>query len=222
MLTAAFSFSVHQNGTTALCLAVEKGRSEVVAALLSNSQLDVNLQDEDGRTALSIAICANQTSIVQQLLAHPNLACDLSFQVSPSNLLLLHPPPVSLMQAHDISQGRCPLAWAILLGQQDAARLLVDDPRVDVNQQDDTGASPLLIAARESALDLLQSLLSSPRVDVNLPDDEGLTPLMVALSSLETTSRESFALALLSDPRILVNLTTPVRRIPSRSIIRSP
>ncbi|KAG0129697.1 ankyrin repeat-containing domain protein [Tuber indicum] len=62
--------------------------------------------------------------------------------------------------------------------------LLADDDRVDVNQVDIDGNTPLHLAITRSdknkQLDLVRALLGNPRTSTNLRDCNGDTPLHIA------------------------------------------
>ena len=61
------------NGATALYVAIEGGRLEVVRELLKNINVDVNVQHNDGTTALYIATQKGHLEVVRELLQHDNV-----------------------------------------------------------------------------------------------------------------------------------------------------
>eukprot|EP01032_Pedospumella_encystans_P014091 gene14091-16202_t len=58
------------NGNTALMLAAEEGRNEIVRMLLNNHQINSKLEDKAGWTALMCATSKNNCDIVKLLLDH--------------------------------------------------------------------------------------------------------------------------------------------------------
>ena len=57
------------DGCTALSLASEKGHEEVVASLLKNEKVEVNLRNDDGRTSLiSLASDSGHVQVVCKLI----------------------------------------------------------------------------------------------------------------------------------------------------------
>ena len=59
-------------------------------------------------------------------------------------------------------------------------RLLLADPRVDVNKAKNDGFTPLFMAAQNSHADVLRLLLADPRVDANKANNGVATPLIIA------------------------------------------
>eukprot|EP00981_Chlorochromonas_danica_P003166 scaffold633_cov288-Ochromonas_danica.AAC.1 len=58
--------------------------------------------------------------------------------------------------------------------------LLLADNRVDVNQTDKNGRTPIFVASEVGRVDVVRVLLADNRVDVNQTDKNGRTPIYVA------------------------------------------
>lgn len=80
-----------------------------------------------------------------------------------------------------------PLITAAQFGQLDCTRLLLCDSHINVNAQDNSGASALSLAVANSHSDIVAVLLAEQTVDINLPNRFGSTPLDKAITLAETT-----------------------------------
>eukprot|EP01083_Nonionella_stella_P272233 922991_1 len=89
-------------------------------------------------------------------------------------------------------------------------RVLLDDPDVDVNDQDTddwvSPVSPLHLAVDIGNMDILRLFLENSRVDVNLPGFDGQTALYMSTSRYD--QNYSYVKLLLAHPKIDVNLAT--------------
>ena len=70
-----------------------------------------------------------------------------------------------------------PLAWAASYGSENAAKVLLNQPHINVNARDDEDETALLKAAARGYDRVVQLILSSATTDVNVPDRNGRTPL---------------------------------------------
>eukprot|EP01083_Nonionella_stella_P019383 53884_1 len=98
-------------------------------------------------------------------------------------------------------EGRTVLHRAAYEGSVDVVQRLLQNPRIDVNQPDHIGRTPLIIAARNGhfevvrcllgetplyiaasngSIDIVRLLLASPTIDVNAPNHLGNSPLHIA------------------------------------------
>jgi uncharacterized protein len=71
------------------------------------------------------------------------------------------------------------LLRAAAVGNADSVKTLLASPNVDVNGVDDTGNTPLIIAARLGHDDVVQALLIA-KADASKKNSEGKTALMLA------------------------------------------
>lgn len=136
----------------------------------------VNVADASGTTLLHLASAAGKRRLVEELLQLGAAAC-----------------------ARD-ARGRTPLLSCAEHGSPEVAATLAKHGS-DVNEQDDTGANALSIAARLGHLRLVRWLLGRPEITPNLADKYGVSALHKAVSFGET----AIAAALLSDKRVAVD-----------------
>ena len=80
-----------------------------------------------------------------------------------------------------------PLITAAQFSQLDCTKLLLRHSNVNVNAQDDSGASALSLAVANNRADIVASLLAHQNIDINLPNKCGNAPLDKALTLAEST-----------------------------------
>ena len=178
------------NGRTALHLATLGGRCEAVRLLLADARVDVNIRDNAGTTALHAATTNRNMDVVKLLLSHPrvDVNCKNGDQVTPLitaalqfegniNIFKL----LLAQQSVDVNYvapnlvygtgGITALSVASCHSNLEATKLLLDDPRVDVNWVDSSGLSVLHrlldCPMDKSEVKILELFLAHPRVDVN-------------------------------------------------------
>jgi ankyrin repeat protein len=171
-------------GQTALMRAVEYGHQEIVRLLLSQG---ANMEPK----------CSLPASICPQLLLDAGVHIDLRTDAEES--LLIHAcrqRDVSadmvqmLLQAGGKiraidTQGKTALHWACIHDRVDIARLLFQ-AGASSGARDGSGATPLLLASKQSSPGLQSNLLAyliRRGADVNARDDISWTPLMWAAYS---------------------------------------
>ena len=71
-------------------------------------------------------------------------------------------------------------------GHYKMACLLLDMPGIDVNQVDEFGNTPLIVACTNGGLDMVERLLKMPRIGVNDTNILGNTALIIALTTSKT------------------------------------
>jgi len=77
-------------------------------------------------------------------------------------------------------QGCTPIFLASQNGKIEIVKLLLSDPRVEVDKPRDTGATPLLIACENGHAEIAKLLLFDERTNVNFSGANGRTPLWLA------------------------------------------
>lgn len=167
--------------TTPLIVAVSNKNYEAVDLLLSSSNIKVN-QPAKGLTPLHVAVINDIVPMVERLLKHP--------EINPN---------------FGTRDGATPLHFAAMMGFPESAKLLINDPRTDLNapQHDPiySGATPLHFAAMQAQTEIVEALLATKRVRVNAVldrgDYEGFTPLHFSVLNPETTRVFSTVKALL-------------------------
>ena len=193
-----------ENGRTALSLASEMGRLDVVKLLLSQDKLDINSRDAFGRTPLLWATTNGHDAVTMELIKR---GADLNTQDNTGmtplhsvakkgtvSLALLLVENGAKSEIPD-TQGRTPLHEATLYGHIGMVRILID-AGADVRAKDKYGDSTLHRAcgnrSREVARNLINAetdvlaiadLLLRRGVNINTENDEGVTPLHRAVQN---------------------------------------
>lgn len=152
-----------------LCCAKTKTSSsnEVLQELLKFPDVDVNAKSRDGISALAFA-CASweaSASTVSILLARPDI--DVNTVDAQNNTVL-----IALIVD----------AFNVLSEVAEKAKILLSDPKLDVNRKCQDGATILMFAchSRYFSHALVEYLLSLPNIDVNVNNDKGRTAISYA------------------------------------------
>ncbi|KAK2800454.1 hypothetical protein FQN50_008128 [Emmonsiellopsis sp. PD_5] len=184
--------------------AVQAGQELLTRTLLNESDINVNLKDENGDTPLHEATTRCRLSSIELLLKDPrievnskNHAGDTPLSVAASNLLFdwasdgeLEPSidalesTVKLLLAHPltvIELGDKDI-WDLLLeaarrGNTGIAELMITKSRIDPTLRDDGGRTPLSLAAENGHLAMIQLLVEKGSLDPLVVDEDGATPL---------------------------------------------
>ncbi|KAH7114708.1 hypothetical protein B0J13DRAFT_488008, partial [Dactylonectria estremocensis] len=120
---------------TVLLQAAEEGLEDKIWLLLTRSDVEVNLQDEDRRTALSHAVRGRHETVVKMLLARRDIKADLEDE-----------------------HGLTPLSWAAQIGHKAIVQLLLNKG-VRIEAEDKDGRTPLSWAAGNGHEAVLRLLL---------------------------------------------------------------
>lgn len=154
------------SGETPLLGAVRMGHGSVVAILLSQAGVMLDLADTHGSSPILEAVSKQQTCALRLLLAHN-----------------------ANIRVRD-KKGRTLLALAAYYGFEQGVELLLATDGVDPDEKDNEGLTPLFLAVRstrepesEGKRRIVRCLLDSGRVDVNIRDAKGMTPVMHALEN---------------------------------------
>ncbi|KAG0288450.1 hypothetical protein BGZ96_007794 [Linnemannia gamsii] len=140
---------------TMLMVAATENKHLVLRYLLALPSIDIDLQDDEGETALYQAAAAGSTECAQ--------------------LLLLQGASASLGNEEAIT----PLIIASYNGFLTICRLLITIGRANVNQQDNTQKSALLLASYAGHVDVM-ALLIEQGASLNILDQYGWSSLMLA------------------------------------------
>ena len=147
-----------------LSYAVTHGRAKALEIMLDTDNVDVNeylLEYQYERvTLLHLAVEHRQLAVVRMLLTRKDIDVNRS----------------------GLRDNCTPLYHAVcgVYGSEDIARVLLADPRVDVNCLDADLQTPLHAAADLGAEQLLKILLAHPKIDPNIRDKLGRAPLHFA------------------------------------------
>ncbi|MDR1591007.1 MAG: ankyrin repeat domain-containing protein [Puniceicoccales bacterium] len=98
------------------------------------------------------------------------------------NEQLLEPPPIRLEW---VPQEQARLPPFQLPPEQRSLEELLNDPveRRNLNAQNNSGATPLLLAVRSGSERNVQLFLRCPEINVNIPNHDRLTPLRIAVEN---------------------------------------
>ncbi|RPA98782.1 ankyrin [Choiromyces venosus 120613-1] len=129
---------------------------DIIALLLADPRVEVNLPDHELRTPLHLALRRGRRYILDMLLKREGVE----------------------VNARD-KDGFTPLGYAIHFLDHGKwwdklVKLLLEDARVDVNLANDEGLTPLHIAVIERKVPLVRLLLAGGKVDRELVDGKGL------------------------------------------------
>lgn len=138
-------FCVHK-GRTPLHNAVKSGEFEIVDILLKMEQIEVNAKDKNDLTPLHFAVQLKDTRIMSALCAHPSIeinAEDMNGR-TPLHYAVksgFHENVRLLLEREDVEVfpkncSKGPIHEAADMGCVEIVKLVVNDPRVDVNATD--------------------------------------------------------------------------------------
>ncbi|CAL4141235.1 unnamed protein product [Meganyctiphanes norvegica] len=181
-----------QDGITAIYAAAAKGNTDCVRLLLEHPNTNPNMQKSDGASAIYTATFNGRIEILELLLNHPwtnpnlrknngstALYCAAEKGWTQCMELLLEnmrlDPNIAMQPGNDT-----PLTIASSKGHRDIVLQLIDNPRIDVNHQNDNGDNALIMAADKGDMNIIRALLEHPAIDVNACNESGMTPLMFA------------------------------------------
>jgi ankyrin repeat protein len=168
----------------------------------SSSNINVNLEDDEGCTALHMACkYSNEDSTertVALLLGHPDINFD-----------------------SQTIYGETSLSYACLNSNTNSSErtieLLLDHPNINVNLPTECDEAPLhmacLFSGRNSTVRTVELLVGHPTIDINFQVD-GETALHLACWNSNTDSIERTFRTLLAHPKINVNLQNNVGQTP--------
>ena len=149
------------DGSTALHAAAVRGHLEVVALLLQQPQVDVNVATNNGSTALHLSAFRGHLEVVA---------------------LLLQQPQIDLNAATD--DGDTALHFAAFQGHQEILTHLLARPKTDPNVRNQEGDTPIMILLKRILnIDIqgncLQAFVDCNKVDLDVkdPDGDGLEDL---------------------------------------------
>lgn len=144
------------SGDTPICIAAEKGDSDIVNILM---QGDVNLLKKNRSNGLTPIFCAIKGNNVQILEKFAGAG-------------------VGINARSDLAEGIAPLHYAAALGLDNMVSYLVNNG-ANVNILDVGGQTPLHKAITQDNIVVLYVLLNSG-ADVDIEDNNGVTPLDLA------------------------------------------
>ena len=179
---------------TALMLAAQNGKLQIVNALLDLPGIKVDTKDMEGNTALSLATITGQPDVVTALLRHEKIDINSQNSLGSTALILAATAVGGRKEAlariliatylldrgadstvRDHEGGGTVLLRAVDAGNEVMVKLLLDYS-ADINIRDDLDRGLLHSAAIDGYEGIVQ-LLVEERLDVNAQDQNGKTPL---------------------------------------------
>ncbi|WP_115332837.1 ankyrin repeat domain-containing protein [Legionella busanensis] len=70
-------------------------------------------------------------------------------------------------------------------GFTEAVLSLLQHKNIAINQTDEDGATPLLVACQNGHIDIVRVLIQQEKIDISRPDNHGRTPLSVACENAD-------------------------------------
>ena len=143
---------------TALFIATKKNYSRYIKLLLTFSEIDVNIAEEErGFTPLWIACRYNKVDSLKILLNHPEIDINkaTNYNITPLNI-------------------------ACSIGNIECVKLLINIKDIDVNKTDKKGITPLGAACWCGHIECVKLLLTHPDIDIHIKDNDNMTPFMCA------------------------------------------
>ncbi|WP_243017997.1 MULTISPECIES: ankyrin repeat domain-containing protein [Candidatus Cardinium] len=173
------------NTKTALYKAIKRGNEKMLRGLSKHSAIDINKTGE------------RVTSLIQAL-NHENAKKAEAM----ARILLVRSFSKGLnVTASDPDTGNTPLHMAIRKGYKDLAVLLMQQPKIPLNEKNNRGDTPLHIAICRGYKDLAVLLLQQPKILLNEKNNRGNTPLHIAICR----GYKDLAVLLMQQPNILLN-----------------
>lgn len=195
----------NNTGLHLACCTKKGGNKEKIVEFLISQGADVNAENRFKSTPLVIAVINGSYESVELLLKHPKInpnTQDNHYYSPLQHAVALHSPPmVQLVLSHPkvnpnfgTKDGATPLHFAAMWGYVEEAKILINDPRTDINvtQHDPQygGATPLHFAALQAQAEIVQMLLDHGDANVHATVMQGLfdgfTPLHFCVMNPET------------------------------------
>lgn len=180
-----------ETNETALMKAISDGNIELAKFLLSQPDIDVNLQDRDGNSALLRACVYGHSEIVKKLLTFDNINVNIENWYGSTPLLVAicqgYTDIAMDLLKHDrinINLNTCSTALikACAYKNEEVVRELLSRENIYVNTcSEEDGTYALAAACAYGDLNIVKQLLNHPDIDINIRDMYNVTPIMRAM-----------------------------------------
>jgi ankyrin repeat protein len=148
------------DGTTALLAAISKSHA-IAELILATGRADIHAQCKKGMSPLGAALTRRAFPLAEMLLKLENIDVD-AWSPAPGMVPLDDLAEFKRIVRHGIN-----IIEAVDEGDSAQIKMLLEQDRIDVNTPDQSGRTPLGIAAKKSDMTVLEVLLKSKRTDVN-------------------------------------------------------
>ena len=142
----------------------------MVSLLLARGEVDPNSKDNSGRTPLLLAVGHECLLPVRRAVVTGSALMDYQMQL----MLLEQQNKRRLLMARIGSNNE---------SQEVVVKQLLARDDVDPNSNDNSGQTPLLLAARKGNESIVSLLLARDNVNPNSKNEDGQTPLSLAASN---------------------------------------
>lgn len=176
----------NQRNRMPLHFAAETGNSEIIA-LLIGAGADVNCTDSDGITPLMLMAQNGRTDAALKFIQNPDI--DIKIKDNDNRMAIDYATTAGLRELvkalsdteeeHTDAFGNTTLHHACWNNQAEVVRILLEKDRDGVNQVNDEGESPLMLAVRRSNLVIAEMLLAAD-AEVDCANINGTMPLHIA------------------------------------------
>ncbi|KAM0438673.1 hypothetical protein ACHAPT_001429 [Fusarium lateritium] len=195
----------------------------VVRMLLANGRVNPNSRDSHGYTPLSYAAERGGLGLVMAILEHPetdlesrhgNMPLVQAAGVGHADVVqvLLNSGQVDVNAVSaDSFYGGTALTVASRFGRENVVQLLLSAPGIDPNVKDESGNTPLMVAASNSRVEIVKQLLATG-VDPNIQNGDGQTALFNAARSWFSKGAAEVMRALVEVPGINADLADKMGR----------
>jgi len=141
--------------------------------------VDVNIQDQEGKSALHYSVERGHEASILKILEALNVDVNMKDQV-----------------------GKTSLHYSVGRGHEAVILKILEAPNVDVNIQDEIGCTTLHYSAQMGHEGIVMKILEAPNVDVNIQDEIGWT----TLHHSSQMRHEAIVVQLLEAPNVDVNI----------------
>lgn len=171
-----------------LHFAAETGNSEIIA-LLVNADADVNCTDNQGVTPLMLMAQNGKTDAALKFIKNPNV--DIKMKDNYNRMAIDYATSCGLRELvkalsqteeeHTDAHGNTTLHHACWNNQGEVVKVLLEKDKDNIDQVNDDGESPLMLAVRKSNLVIVELLLAAD-AKTDCANINGVMPLHIAAS----------------------------------------
>lgn len=167
---------------TPLHAASKTGNKEIIT-ILTKAGADINTTDKEGKTPLIYAVSAGKSEVTRQLLTlgadktvkdnNNHNALDYATSGGLRDIIALLTDETEMNQKDNY--GNTPLHQAVAAGQSEVVIALLNQSKDNINELNDNGESPLILASMNANIHLVELLLEKG-ADANLKLLDGSSP----------------------------------------------